>query len=157
MQILSRVPLTYTFKLFSERKDVLVFVTTRLGGSSQNHLASCNIGFNMEESAEITVANRRNICNALGIDFEKTTFQQQVHEDYISIVDLKNAGSGLLQKENALPHSDAMITTEKKYHHFCPSRRLCSNSHLRYKTKSCCCCTCRMERDCKKNSSEDRY
>lgn len=113
MQILSNVPLTYTFKLFSERKDVLVFVTTRLGGSSQNHLASCNIGFNMEESAKVTVANRRNICNALGLDFEKLTFQQQVHEDYISIVDLKNAGSGLLQKESALPHSDAMITTEK--------------------------------------------
>lgn len=113
MQILSNIPLTYTFSLFSERKDVLVFVTTRLGGFSQKHLASCNIGFNIEESAEITAANRRNICDALGIDFEKLTFQQQVHEDYISFVDLKNAGSGLLRKEDALPHSDAMITTEK--------------------------------------------
>lgn len=113
MQKLTLNPLTFTFGIFSEREDVLVFITTRQGGTSQNHLSSCNIGFNSEESSATTIDNRKKICDALSIDFSKLTFQHQVHDDRITIVDLGNAGAGLLQKQGALYQSDAMITTEK--------------------------------------------
>ena len=48
---LTQAPLTLTFDLFANRNDVLAFVTTRVGGESSDHLASCNIGISEFEPA----------------------------------------------------------------------------------------------------------
>lgn len=113
MRILTENPNTYTFNIFSQRDDVLVFVTTRLGGKSESYLRSCNIGFNENEDPSITIANRISICESLNIDFNLLTFQQQVHEDNITLITTVNAGAGNRQKTNAIPKSDALITAQK--------------------------------------------
>lgn len=113
MKELTQQPLTYTFDIFSNRDDVQVFVTTRQGGESQGHLATCNIGLSEQEPTATTISNRQRLCTALNIDFEKMTFQNQVHSDRMTLVDLSNAGSGNRIKAKAIANSDALITKEK--------------------------------------------
>lgn len=110
---LSQTPLTYTFALFANRNDVKTFVTTRIGGESSEHLATCNIGLSEFEPALTTISNRLKVCSALSLDFEKMTFQNQVHSDTISVVDSNNAGAGNRIKAHSIPHSDALITDTK--------------------------------------------
>lgn len=107
---LSKTPLTYTFRSFAQRDDVLAFITTRVGGSSTGHLGSCNIGLSEFEPAATTIGNRQQICNALNIDFGKMTFQHQVHDDTITAVDDANAGAGNQIKSLSIQNSDALIT-----------------------------------------------
>lgn len=110
---LTQSPLTLTFELFANRNDVLAFVTTRVGGESSDHLASCNIGISEFEPASTTISNRQRICTALNIDFEKMTFQSQVHRDSITVVDSNNAGAGNRIKTQSISNSDALITQTK--------------------------------------------
>jgi polyphenol oxidase len=110
---LTKAPLTYTFNLFVNRHDVQTFVTTRIGGESLGHLATCNIGLSEFESAAITISNRQKICTTLNLDFEKMTFQNQVHSDTITVIDQDNAGAGNRVKAQSIPNSDALITNTK--------------------------------------------
>jgi uncharacterized protein, YfiH family len=110
---LTQAPLTYTFNLFANRNDVRTFVTTRIGGESSEHLATCNIGLTEFEPAATTITNRKKICSALNLDFEKMTFQNQVHGDTITIIDRNNAGAGNRVKAESIPNSDALITNRK--------------------------------------------
>lgn len=77
------------------------------------HLATCNIGLSEFEPALTTISNRQKICRALSLDFEKMTFQNQVHSDTITVVDSRNAGAGNRLKAHSIPHSDALITDIK--------------------------------------------
>ncbi|WP_320053692.1 peptidoglycan editing factor PgeF [uncultured Acetobacteroides sp.] len=111
---LTKAPLTYTFNLFANRTDVRTFVTTRIGGEGSEHLATCNIGLSEFEPAAITISNRQKICAALNLDFEKMTFQNQVHSDTITIITSSNAGAGNRVKDQSIPNSDALITETKE-------------------------------------------
>ena len=103
-------PLLLTFDIFANRTDVTAFVTTRVGGLSNGHLSSLNMGLSEFEPAQATIGNRMLVCKAANIDFEKLTFQHQVHGSSITIVNENNAGAGNRVKAEALPDSDAMIT-----------------------------------------------
>ncbi len=107
---LSETPLTYTFSSFSKRDDVVAFVTTRNGGSSTGHLGSCNIGLSEFEPAATTISNRQQVCSALNLDFDRMTFQHQVHDDGITTVTHANAGAGNQIKSLSIQNSDALIT-----------------------------------------------
>lgn len=113
MKILKTEPLLYTFESFLPYDNVTVFVTSRIGGESLEHLKSCNMGFNEVEAPEVTISNRQKICQALSINFDTLTFQQQVHSDHITIIDQSNAGAGRASKATAIANSDALITNQK--------------------------------------------
>lgn len=53
--------------------------STRLGGVSQGHLASLNLGCHRGDSAEDLRENYRRFCAAVGVDGERVVMTNQVH------------------------------------------------------------------------------
>lgn len=82
--------------------------TTRLGGVSQGHLASLNIGTHRGDSPENVRKNYEIISEALGIDPGKLVLTHQTHTDVVLRVGPEEYGAGLTAPE--LVECDALIT-----------------------------------------------
>ena len=82
--------------------------TTRLGGVSQGHLASMNIGLSRGDDPENVAENYRILGNALGFDTHKLVQTKQVHESFVRPVDSSDWGKEL--DVPARPECDGLIT-----------------------------------------------
>ena len=80
--------------------------TTRLGGVSEGHLASLNIGVHRGDDPEKVAENYRRLEEALG--FSHLVLTRQIHSDIIRAVDLSDADKGLTQ--DVWPECDGLIT-----------------------------------------------
>lgn len=84
--------------------------TTRLGGVSEGHLSSLNIGVSRGDKAENVLENYRVLGSALGFSPEKAVLTSQTHSDTVRVVTREDWGAGLLKPK--LPPCDALITNE---------------------------------------------
>ena len=82
--------------------------TTRLGGVSQGHLASMNIGTHREDSPKNVLENYRILGRAVGFSPKALVLTHQTHSDIIRIVGEAERGAGLFAPE--LTECDGLIT-----------------------------------------------
>lgn len=84
--------------------------TTRLGGVSQGHLASMNIGIHRGDDPVNVETNYRILADAIGFDLGKLAATRQTHSDIVLPVGKAQWGTALV--EGASAESDALITNE---------------------------------------------
>lgn len=68
------------FQAGQEQEWMQLAFSTRLGGVSRGHLFSLNLGWERGESRENVCENYRRVCEALGADYRRLVFTDQVHE-----------------------------------------------------------------------------
>ena len=90
----------YTFPSFDDYNSIKHCFTTRLGGVSEGHLASMNLGFGRGDSEENLLENYRIICNALGIDHRQLVISDQIHDAKIRVVTNEDVGKGLIHTKD---------------------------------------------------------
>jgi len=70
----------YSWNIFSEWEDkMLAVITTRIGGASQKHLESLNLGQHVDDQPEALEKNRRAVSEALGLPEAPWAITDQVH------------------------------------------------------------------------------
>lgn len=85
--------------------------STRLGGVSEQHLATLNLSFNRNDKPDSVCTNYQNICKSMGIPVESLVFSDQIHDTKIYCATKKDmAGKELGQKK--LNGIDGLITNE---------------------------------------------
>ena len=94
-----------------ESDGFLVAFTERTGGVSTGRFAALNLGLRTGEDPAAALANRRQLCDALGI--APFACVRQVHGARIARVGPKRAGAGFEDPKNAVDDADAMITTSR--------------------------------------------
>jgi YfiH family protein len=85
-------------------------VTGRSGGVSMNGYGSLNLALHVGDNAGYVRENRRRLCKTAGFSLSRLTTSQQTHGDNIVAVGLTEAGCGSASYEEALPHTDALMT-----------------------------------------------
>lgn len=87
-------------------------VTTRAGGVSTDDYASLNLAFHVGDAPEAVCRNRQLLGQELGYQSARLIAAQQVHGAGIARVEASHTGSGAYGWDDALPDTDALITTE---------------------------------------------
>lgn len=82
--------------------------TTRLGGVSQGHLASMNLGVRRGDDPENVVRNMEILGDALGFSTKMLVSCRQIHSDTVHRVDMTHTGGYFT--EGASPVGDALVT-----------------------------------------------
>ncbi|MDR2750626.1 MAG: peptidoglycan editing factor PgeF, partial [Clostridiales bacterium] len=77
-----------------EKAGVSHGISTRLGGVSEGHLATLNLGYSRGDEKEKVTENFNRFCSACGVKLEDTVFSAQVHK-----TDLLQATSALKRDE----------------------------------------------------------
>ncbi|MHB9026527.1 MAG: peptidoglycan editing factor PgeF [Armatimonadota bacterium] len=104
----------YEFALFAPfRERLTAGVTARAGGHSLPPYASLNLALHVGDDPALVIANRRTLCEKLGLDFERYTCAQQTHGANCRMVTSDLAGRGRLALEDAIPDTDALLTAER--------------------------------------------
>ena len=83
--------------------------TTRLGGVSQGHLASLNLGMHRGDDPQNVQENYRRLAKAVGFDPEKLVLTWQIHSDIVRQVTAADANG--IDHRN-YPQCDALITND---------------------------------------------
>ena len=99
------VPL-YAFPRLSGIPGFTHAFTTRLTEAGRPN----NLSFNAADAPEQVLANRRTLCEALGIDIATLTVCRQVHGSRVAVVTGGNAGSGGSDSESAVADCDALVS-----------------------------------------------
>jgi polyphenol oxidase len=86
-------------------------VTTRTGGVSDGPYATLNLSLSVGDDPALVLENRRRLADALGARPEDFVFARQVHGSGVRVVTEADAGSGAFSLENALPDTDALVTS----------------------------------------------
>ena len=95
--------------LTTENISVPHCFTTRLGGVSQGHLASLNLGLHRGDDPKNVEQNYRILSNALGFSYENLVLTRQVHSDIVRLVTKADA-AGI--DNHDYPECDALITKD---------------------------------------------
>lgn len=85
-------------------------VTSRSGGVSGEPYSSLNLALHVGDNVKDVLENRRRLCQTIGCSLHNLTMAQQTHEDHIVAVGESECGSGAGSYEDALEHTDAMMT-----------------------------------------------
>ncbi len=91
---------------------VLAGCTTRRGGVSKPPYNELNLGLHVGDNTDAVLENRRRLAAALGVEPSAFVFAQQVHGGEVGVVSDADRGRGALRFEDALPHTDALITRD---------------------------------------------
>ena len=94
-----------------ERRGYLVAFTERSAGAGAGPLEGLNLGLRSGDDPERVIANRRAICEALGIS--PFACAEQVHGARIARVGPKRAGAGFTDAAGAMPGADGLVTGSK--------------------------------------------
>lgn len=81
--------------------------STRLGGVSEGHLASLNLGPHRGDRPKNVVENWRRFAAAVGFDWKKLVFTHQIHTDIVRTVTGADCGEGLIFPA---PDCDGLVT-----------------------------------------------
>lgn len=84
--------------------------TTRLGGVSQGHLSSLNLGLRRGDDPSNVEQNFAILAEAIGFDPMKLVLTKQIHSDTVRIVDRREWG--LYMVEGASPECDGLVTND---------------------------------------------
>lgn len=84
--------------------------STRLGGVSEGHLSSLNLGVHRGDDSEHVLKNYDILGSAVGFRKEQTVFTKQRHTDIVRVVDQTNCGEGLFRDTEDI--CDGQITDQ---------------------------------------------
>ena len=99
------------------QKDGLeAFLTTRSvgdqpGGVSARSYASLNLGLHVGDDPANVLENRSRVARAVGVDLDDFVFCNQIHRPNVVVVTEEHRGRGARSTADALPDTDAMVTT----------------------------------------------
>ncbi len=85
--------------------------STRLGGVSEGHLASLNLGVHRGDEPQKVMENYRLFGEAVGFLPQNTVFTKQRHTDIVRAVTKADCGTGLLREQTEV--CDALITADE--------------------------------------------
>lgn len=88
-------------------------IVGRSGGVSTGIFASLNLALHVGDDVQHVLENRRRFCETIGGNIQKFTTARQTHEDHIVAVGPAEIGSGAGSLEDALDHTDALMTNQK--------------------------------------------
>ena len=94
--------------LTAENIPVSHSFTTRLGGVSQGHFSSLNLGMHRGDYPENVVKNYEILGNSLGFSPEKLVLANQTHSDIVRVVTEKDCRGSLSHRD--YPECDALVT-----------------------------------------------
>lgn len=83
--------------------------TTRQGGVSEGIYNNLNTSLRKDDKRENVLENLKRVCGAVGIDYTKLVFSDQVHGDVIRKVTEEDMGKGI-NKESDIIGVDALVT-----------------------------------------------
>ena len=86
-------------------------VTARDGGVSSGPYATLNLSLSVGDDPARVLENRRRLAAALGANPGDFVFARQVHGAGVRIVGPADRGSGAFTLEDAVPDTDALVTT----------------------------------------------
>jgi polyphenol oxidase len=86
--------------------------TGRSGGVSSGPYESLNLSFGVGDDPANVVENRRRLAAAFGAELDDFVFARQVHGAGVRVVGDTDRGSGTLSQDDAIPDTDALVTTE---------------------------------------------
>jgi polyphenol oxidase len=102
----------YQFKILSEFGQIEHFVTTRLGGVSEEPYKSLNLGYGTGDFSLHVLENRHRMAETANIPLDAFVMANQVHGLHVEIVTQKHRSCGALYKDNSLLATDGMLTNE---------------------------------------------
>jgi YfiH family protein len=94
-----------------QRPSLEAYVTSRTGGVSGGQYASLNLGLHVGDRAADVLTNRERLAAALGVGLDDFVFCEQVHRPSVAIVTDEHRGLGARSMSNAVPATDALVTT----------------------------------------------
>lgn len=84
-----------TYPMLEETGIVVHGFSTRMGGVSQRHLSSLNLGFGRGDEEENLRENFRRIAAAIGFETENLVLSQQTHTTNVKVVTEEDRGRGI--------------------------------------------------------------
>lgn len=100
------------YEIFKDYNNLLHGFSTRLGGVSKEHLYSMNLSFTRGDDVENVMENHKRFAEAVGYDYTKLVFSDQIHETRIRVVDEDDCGKGIIT-ENDIKGIDGLVTNKK--------------------------------------------
>lgn len=97
-----------TFELF-EKAGVKHAFSTKKGGVSTGIYKSMNLSFHRGDEYENVLENHKLFAEAVGYDYKKTVFSDQIHETQIARVSEKDMGKGM-KGEKGITGMDGLVT-----------------------------------------------
>lgn len=97
------------YKLYDGYQELVHGFSTRFGGVSKGYLGSLNLSFSRGDEPEYVRENHRRFGAAVGYDYRRLVFSDQVHDTRIRVVTGQDAGNGIIG-ENKLKGIDGLIT-----------------------------------------------
>lgn len=90
--------------------------STRLGGVSEGHCATMNLGYTRGDKPEDVTENYKRICRAMEIPMENLVFSDQIHETNIKVVTKEDTIADFMEEftrgEKKLTDFDGLITNQ---------------------------------------------
>lgn len=100
----------FLFEDFSRNKNILHFISTRIGGFSNSPYSSLNLGLNVGDNSAEVIKNRELLASSLNIPTNSFTFAKQVHKGNVSVIKNEMKGRGAINYREGIDATDAMIT-----------------------------------------------
>jgi YfiH family protein len=85
--------------------------TGRSGGVSPGPYESLNLSLGVGDDPANVLENRRRLAAAFGAELDDFVFARQVHGAGVRVVGDPDRGSGTLSQDDAIPDTDALVTT----------------------------------------------
>jgi YfiH family protein len=86
-------------------------ITARAGGVSSGPYQSLNMSFAVDDDPASVLENRRRAAVAFGARLDDFVFARQAHGAGVRVVGQQDRGSGSLTQDDAVPDTDALVTT----------------------------------------------
>jgi len=108
----------FQFQNMARTAGLVQAVSGRLGGVSEGHLRSLNIGLTVGDRREAVFANRRRLAMALAIPIERWVKPRMVHGSNCLVVGAAEADLGLGLVDKSSLEADALLTAEPEVYLF---------------------------------------
>ena len=96
-----------------EEKGIKHAFTTKLHGKSIVRPDTLNMSLNVNDDVDFIIQNRKAVCHALNLSFDRLTTPQQVHSAESLYVDASLSGRGREVFADAITQTDALFTDVK--------------------------------------------
>lgn len=100
------------YNIFEGYDELIHGFSTRLGGVSKEHLASMNLSFSRNDDEAFVMENHRRFAQAVGYDYSKLVFSDQIHDVNIHVVTKEDIGKGITVSSD-IKGIDGLITDER--------------------------------------------
>ncbi len=93
--------------------NIVAGFTTRENGISLPPYNSNNLGFHVEDNPDHVLQNRKQVAEQINIPLKQWVMADQVHDNYVQLINENHKGRGIYTKEDALVATDGLITSTK--------------------------------------------